>query len=114
VFETIAGVAVAFGAAWEVALVGLLERVRSNVNFEVFCSGKSLFAAFKRADMWFLFRVGSAVHQHLVSRIETSVRSLATLPVAVVEIIRANRTVCYTDVICEFLQRLENSISRKR
>jgi hypothetical protein len=114
VFEAIAGVAIAFDAAWEVAFVGLFQRMRSNVDFEVFRSGKSFFAAFKRTNMRLFLCVRSTVHQHLVSRIETSVRSLATLPIAVIEIIRANRAVCYTDVICEFIQRLKDSKKRKR
>jgi hypothetical protein len=99
--EAITGVAVAFCASEKRTFIRFFKCVTSNVNFEVFSSREGFFAAVEVTNVRFLFCVSSTMHKHLISSIETSIRSLTTFPVAVVKVVETNRTVSDADVICE-------------
>lgn len=46
----------------------------------------------------------STVHEHLVSGVEASVRTLAALPLAVIQIVEADRAVRHADVVGQLIQ----------
>lgn len=77
--------------------------------FQIFRPRKSFRASLIGTEVRLFFRVCSTMNKHLVPRVETTFGALAALPLAVIQIVEADRAVRHTDMCSQLFQWLKHS-----